>query len=221
MTALIAATLSWLAGVWLAAQVSWPWWAWLMVAGTAGLALARWRQRAAARWPLALLVCLALGGARGRLAQPVYDAGFVGSYVDQGPVTVVGMVSGEPDVRDPRVSLRLSAETLLQPGQDTARQVRGDILISAPRWSEERRQATSDPEYHYGDRLSVTGLLITPPESEDFSYQDYLAGEGIYAELPLHRFTRRVLGLSLRLGGPADHYKRLGAMLNPGLGRVE
>jgi competence protein ComEC len=189
MAPLVILALGWVSGIWAAAQFNWPWWAWLAPATLAGLALARWRRSAWVRWPLALLVCLGLGGVRGRLAQPVYDATFVASYVDQGPVTVVGVVNAEPDVRDPRVNLRLSAETLLQPGQEAPRPVHGDILISAPRSSEERRQTAGDPEYHYGDRLSVTGLLITPPASADFSYQDYLAEEGIYAQLPQAQVT--------------------------------
>ncbi len=37
------------------------------------------------------------------------------------------------------------------------------------------------PEYAYGDRLRVSGLLETPPEMEGFSYEAYLARQGIYS----------------------------------------
>jgi competence protein ComEC len=189
MAAIVILTLGWISGVWLAAQSNLPWWAWLISAVLAGLGLLRWRGTAAVRWPLALVICLGLGAARGQLSRPVYDASFVASYADQGVATIVGVVSGEPDVRDTYVNLRVSSETLLQPGQAAPRPVHGDVLISAPPWSDQRGQSAGDAEFHYGDRLSVTGLLVTPPASEDFSYKDFLARQGVYAQLPQAQVT--------------------------------
>src|SRR5271157_2959269 len=100
MAAIVILTLGWILGVWLAAQFSLPAWAWLIPAAVAGLGLLRWRRIAAVRLPLALVVCLGLGGVRGQLSRPVYDASFVATYADQGVATIVGVVSSEPDMRD-------------------------------------------------------------------------------------------------------------------------
>jgi len=35
--------------------------------------------------------------------------------------------------------------------------------------------------HHYGDHISIRGNLQTPPDYGDFSYQDYLARQGIYS----------------------------------------
>jgi competence protein ComEC len=39
-------------------------------------------------------------------------------------------------------------------------------------------------EWHYGDRLRLWGELRTPPASEDFSYQAYLARQSVYSYMP-------------------------------------
>jgi competence protein ComEC len=39
-------------------------------------------------------------------------------------------------------------------------------------------------DWRYGDRISLLGRLITPPEDEDFSYRAYLARQGIFAYMP-------------------------------------
>src|SRR3970282_1209835 len=39
-------------------------------------------------------------------------------------------------------------------------------------------------DLNYGDRLLLSGELITPPVYEDFSYRDYLARQSIYALMP-------------------------------------
>ncbi len=36
-------------------------------------------------------------------------------------------------------------------------------------------------EWHYGDRLRLTGKLETPPAEEEFSYREYLARQGVYS----------------------------------------
>ncbi len=193
MAFLVILTLGWIAGLWAAAQLHWPWWAppalrtaeWLVLAALAGLGLlALWRRPTARwRWPLAALICLGLGGARYQASLPVFDANFITAYTDQGVAAVEGVVSAEPDVRDTYVNLQVDAETIFQPGQTAPRPVHGTVLVTAPRYSEERRLAAGDAQFHYGDRLTATGLLATPAESEEFSYKDYLANQGIYAQI--------------------------------------
>jgi competence protein ComEC len=101
----------------------------------------------------------------------VQDPSFVAHYNEQGWVTLEGIVRSYPDVRDTRTLLRLDAETLTL--QQQQHPVQGTVLVQAPRY----------PEYGYGDRLQVSGLLETPPELEGFSYRAYLSRQGIYSIL--------------------------------------
>ena len=39
------------------------------------------------------------------------------------------------------------------------------------------------PAYEYGDVLLVSGALETPPQFEDFDYEDYLAHQEIYSTM--------------------------------------
>ena len=47
------------------------------------------------------------------------------------------------------------------------------MLVTVPRY----------PEYNYGDLVSITGELQTPPRLDDFDYKGYLAHQGIYATM--------------------------------------
>jgi competence protein ComEC len=44
--------------------------------------------------------------------------------------------------------------------------------------------------YEYGERIRLRGKLVTPPENEDFSYREYLAGQGIHAYMSRTEVTR-------------------------------
>jgi competence protein ComEC len=52
--------------------------------------------------------------------------------------------------------------------------------------------------WRYGDRLSLEGLLQTPPEDEDFSYRAYLLRQNVHTYLPFPRVER----LSQAAGSP-------------------
>jgi competence protein ComEC len=183
MAPIVILTLGWIAGIWVAAQFNWPWWAWFSLALAAGAGLWALRRRPALRWPLLAALCLGLGGARYQASLPVFDADFIATYNGQGVAAIEGVVSAEPDVRDTYVNLQVDVDTILQPGFAAPRPVHGTVLVSAPRYSEERRLAAGNAEFHYGDRLTATGLLFTPTETEEFSYKDYLARQGIYAQI--------------------------------------
>jgi len=90
-------------------------------------------------------------------------------YNGQGLVTIEGMVSNEPEPRNTTSIFEFSA-TKVQSNGDYV-EASGKALIDVLRYQ----------EYHYGDILSITGKLETPPQSEDFSYKDYLARQGIYS----------------------------------------
>jgi competence protein ComEC len=118
----------------------------------------------------ACALAMLLGALRYQAAVPdLNDPGAAAHYNDRGWVTVEGIVQAYPDVRDTWTNLRLESETIEADG--TVHRVRGTVLVRAPRF----------PEYQYGDRLRVSGLLQTPPEFEDFSYREYLGRQGIYS----------------------------------------
>ncbi len=132
-------------------------------------------------WPrdriprLAALCSLALlaGLTRATLIGPPRDPNHVMAFKDTGtPVTITGIVDSEPELRDTFQQLRIraksitiDAETSFQP-----REARGLLLARVARY----------PAHHYGERLSLTGQLVTPPVFENFDYRDYLARQDIY-----------------------------------------
>jgi len=92
-------------------------------------------------------------------------------YNDTQTLTIKGMVSQDPDVRDKNTRLRLSNIEVEQ--DEKWQEVKGDALIFISRY----------PAYSYGDILLIKGELETPPRFEDFDYADYLANEGIYSTM--------------------------------------
>ncbi len=75
-------------------------------------------------------------------------------------ITFIGVVVGEPDVRENNVKLTIKPEN-----------IKGKILVTVDRY----------PEYQYGDKLKIKGKIRIPPRFEDFNYQDFLAKDGIYS----------------------------------------
>ncbi len=99
------------------------------------------------------------------------DESYIRSYNDSGTVEIKGVVSQAPDIRDKSAQLTLTAQEIkLENGW---RDVGGKVLVTVPRY----------PEYKYGDLVSVTGELQTPPLLGDFDYKGYLAHQGIYTTL--------------------------------------
>ena len=73
-------------------------------------------------------------------------------YPKEGSVEFVGIVAKEPDIRPNSIKLVVDS-----------------ALVTASRY----------PEYKYGDKLKIYGLLKTPPVFDDFNYRDYLKKDGI------------------------------------------
>ncbi len=169
---LIYLVVAWVAGILLTRALVIPWQV-LLLSGLAGfIGGVGWRDSPRLRLAAACAVALALGGGRLLLALPHFDPHALATYNDIGRVTVEGVVVGEPDVREDRVNLRLRAERLILPDGGQV-DVRGLALVRTARY----------PTFAYGDRLRVSGWLETPPVWEDFSYQDYLARQGVYSLL--------------------------------------
>lgn len=77
-------------------------------------------------------------------------------------VTMVGIVSEPPDIREKNTRLSISPKES---------NYQGRILVTAPRY----------PTYVYGDRLKVSGQLSAPESFDGFNYPLYLESKGIYA----------------------------------------
>ena len=93
---------------------------------------------------------------------------------DKEKITLTGIVTDEPDLKDSSQSIKMKVDNY------------GDIiLVTANRY----------PEYKYLDKLSITGKLQTPMETEDFSYKNYLQKDHIYSVMYFPKISA--------LGGPA------------------
>jgi len=82
-------------------------------------------------------------------------------------ITLIGRVIKEPDIRETNTKLTIEAQSL------NGIKIKGKVLITTNRY----------PQYQYGDKLKITGKLLTPQVFEDFNYKDYLAKEGIYSAI--------------------------------------
>ncbi len=146
----------------------------LVLLATASALLLR-RDRQLRLLPLCVLATL-LGMLRMEATSTVGpDA--LAHYNDQGWQTFTGTIVDEPDVRDRQVNLRVEVEARLASGR--TQPVRGTALVQAPRYG----------DYAYGERIRFSGTPLTPPEFDDFSYQDYLARRGILTLVPNAQVT--------------------------------
>jgi competence protein ComEC len=113
---------------------------------------------------------VALGGARLTAAIPHFGESDLATYNGTGFVTLEGVITDAPDVRDTTINLRVKVETVTLPNGET-RPIQGLVLVQTPRTQ----------TYRYGDAIRSRGELTAPPELEEFSYRDYLAREGVYS----------------------------------------
>lgn len=130
----------------------------------------------------ALLLAFALGGARFTSVVPdLDDPAFIAFYNHpENAYRVTGTLLSSPEVGDHFASLRLSTESLLPESQDAELPVHGSLLVTD--WDL--------GEWHYGDRLQVTGILEDPPEGEGFSYREYLEHQGVYSTMQPDKIER-------------------------------
>jgi hypothetical protein len=75
-------------------------------------------------------------------------------------VEIRGVINADPEVRDKSTHIRLSTSKIKQ--DEGWQEVSGDTLLFVPRY----------PTYEYGDVLQVKGKLETPPQLDDFDYED-------------------------------------------------
>jgi len=128
--------------------------------------------------PLVLVLALLAGFARYALAQTPLtplDAAF---YKNSGALEIVGWVARAPQPDSPSNRLYLRVERLTPPGAPP-QTARGTVLVVLP----------SGQTFRYGDRLRLNGELRSPADSGSFSYRQYLARQGVYAEMDYPRVT--------------------------------
>jgi competence protein ComEC len=167
---LVYITLGWAAGILLAASnpngTSAA--SWLVLAALTLLAVRLLRGEPAQRMFAVAVLAFTLGGLRFALLPRTSD---VAQFVNQGGLTIEGVVSAEPDVRDDRIMLRVDTSSVTRSGQTV--ETNGTVLVTAPR-------ATAA---HYGDEITATDALSVPGQSDTFSYSDYLARSGVFATM--------------------------------------
>ena len=147
----VYAGIAWLAGIWLASAVTLSAWAWLAICGASALA-ALLLRRTRALLPLLCALFLCLGAWRYGNSLPRIDEAHLEWYNDQGQATVVGIVKGEPEPDGARWKARIAAVEIRY-SLGYAR-VSGLLLATLPAY----------PVVHDGDRVRLTGDLVTPPE---------------------------------------------------------
>jgi competence protein ComEC len=163
---------AWVAGVFLASSGSSSPSIWLSLAAL--LLLLAYTVRRNRRWRY-LFLCVALfatGASRSAWTARPLPTNHIANQVDSGYITLTGVIVGDIDERDNHVNLHIQVESF--DTDSVSHKSQGVILAQAPRYG----------DYAYGDRVIVSGQLLTPPEFDDFSYRDYLARRGIHAMIP-------------------------------------
>src|SRR3989344_3601164 len=118
-------------------------------------------------------LCALLGAIRYELSEP--HSSVLGQFIGE-TVILEGTISGEPDRRDTNTVLAVRVD-VVQVNQQLLK-TRELIRISAPIY----------PEFLYGDRIRVRGVVEKPENFETdsgriFDYQSYLAKEGVYYQI--------------------------------------
>lgn len=180
-------SLAFLAGIIFARQISIEYNIWIILAGVFLLFALRPHKLAeflhlSTRTYLVIVLSLVsffLGGLRYQLSLPKIDAFHIAWYNDREyDLLVTGTLEEPPDYRDTYTNLRLKVEAV-----DTGS---GDLPVEGLLLA----RVFPNETYEYGERIRLRGKLITPPENEDFSYRDYLAGQGIHAYMSRTDVTR-------------------------------
>jgi competence protein ComEC len=174
-------SLAFIAGILFAGQVTLSTQVWLILAGVALVVFILFRVLKHPHISLIPLVIFSpllvsvffLGAARYQSTIPKVDAHYIAWYNDREyELLITGTLTDPPDVRDTYTNLRVNVNSL--DAGDQILPVYGLILARVP----------PGGTWHYGDTVRLRGHLQTPPENEDFSYQDYLAHQGILSYMP-------------------------------------
>jgi len=124
-----------------------------------------------------LLAALLAGALRYTLTLPSNSPGDLAYYNDQGEVQVTGLVIDSPDVKATGTTLRLQVKDLAPVA--TA----GGTVQHLPVHGLLLAKMLPGVDWQYGDLIKLQGKLATPANDVEFSYQDYLARQGIYSQM--------------------------------------
>src|SRR5215207_7616883 len=117
-----------------------------------------------------LLLALFLGAARYQFSVPRFNAFHIAFYNDRDyDLLITATPSEPPDYRDNYTNLRVDVSNVDTGDGDLPAE--GLLLV----------RVSNNQVFHYGEILRLRGKLKTPPESEDFSYRDYLAAQHIHS----------------------------------------
>lgn len=183
-------SLAFLSGILMAGWSGLRWEAWCaglalcLLLGWALLRLGRGWLRAIVRRhhelkfaPLLLLAAMCAGGLRYALAHLPPGPSDLAYYNGTGEMVLVGWVSGDPSRRESVTLLRVQVDAFF--AGKVRMPLRGAVQVMLP----------SGITLEYGDRVWLTGKPVQPPESEEFSYRDFLAGQGVSSYLAYPRVT--------------------------------
>jgi hypothetical protein len=132
--------------------------------------LTQWWKDRRARLIWGSALAAVLGAFWFMLQLPHFDQNSLSTCNGIGGVTIEGTIVGPPDERDTYINLRVNADRLTLPDRSSL-PIEGVVLVRPSR----------PAEFHYGDRVRITGELTTPPEFATFNYADYLARQGVYS----------------------------------------
>ena len=138
-----------------------------------------------------LILAVTLGAARFQHSLPnLSDTNFIANYNDtENKLVVTGVIEAFPDKRDTYTNLRIESESLHPYGTITQRREIYGLLLA---------RIDQHADLHYGDRVTITGYLETPSHHEEFSYRDFLKRQGIYSYIS----RAKVTVLESNLGSP-------------------
>jgi len=165
---LVFLSTSFAVGILAASLARLPWVIWALWLALPLASLVLFRDHSLRRVNFCVLALL-LGALRYTVAIPALDSNSLASLNDRGAITLTGQITEPPDVRDRSTQLRVSIQRVANDGKP--RELTGDALVQVPR----------ELEVQYGDVIEFSGEPTTPFESEDFSYKDYLARQGIHS----------------------------------------
>ena len=181
-------SVAFLAGILLGSWLPLTWQAWGGLAAAAFLwglfegrlsgwiaVIKNWRKISPLPFGMLLAVLLA-GACRYSLALPSNSPGDLAYYNDQGEVLVTGLVVDMPNVTATGTALRVQVK-------DLAPISAGSTVLPHPVSGLLLANMLPGGDWQYGDLISLQGKLATPASSVEFSYQDYLARQGIYSQM--------------------------------------
>jgi competence protein ComEC len=168
---LLILCIAWIAGIFLGSIFYIP--VWTLVLSLCPLVLLLFYRRHLKNLLLAIPVILLFlgGGMFYQYSQPVIDESSLRYYNDKDIITVEGMVSSDPAIRDRTISFHFDADTVYTDFGE--QQIKGTAMVKTLAYN----------NYSYGDVLIITGVLETPENSTGFDYKTYLTARNIYTQI--------------------------------------